>query len=221
MGRITMNYQAVVFDLDGTLLNTVEDIAFAMNTVLARHNLPLHSVADYHYFIGKGLANLVRVTVPEPQRTAELLELYLAEIMEEYAKSLDTKTKPYAGIAELLTGLTEKGIRLAILSNKTHCFMPEVVKTYFSQWSFELVFGARPGIPIKPNPYSALEIAELLQLQPQQIVYLGDTDIDMQTAIRAGMFAVGAEWGFRSKEELIQHGAQLVIAQPCSLLELF
>ena len=216
-----MKYQAVIFDLDGTLLNTAADIAFAMNSVLERHNLPLHSVTDYHYFIGKGLANLVRVSVPEAQRTPALLDGYLAEVMAAYAQSLDDNTKPYSGISDLLNGLTAKGIRRAILSNKAHQFMAETIALHFSPWSFTAVLGARPGIPIKPNPGSALEIAELMNLSPEQIVYLGDSDVDMQTATNAGMFAVGAAWGFRHRDELIQSGAQLVIDAPQRLLALF
>lgn len=219
---ICMNYQAVIFDLDGTLLNTVEDIAFAMNTVLRRHNLPTFSVTDYHHFIGGGLTNLVYQTVPESIRKQEdLMDTYLAELINEYSKCIDQHTKPYTGIYELLDKLMTKNILLAILSNKDHQFMGKTIATHFAKWSFTAVFGARPGIPSKPNPQGALEIAAIMQLEPNQIAYVGDSDVDMQTATRAGMYPVGVLWGFRSKNELLHHGAKLVIEHPNELLKIF
>lgn len=216
-----MKFAAVIFDLDGTLLNTVEDIAFAMNLVLTRNNFPTHDVTEYRYFVGGGLTNLVYQTIPESARKPELINQYLEQVMEEYTKCLDSKTKPYAGITQMLDELSTKHITLAILSNKDHRFMDEVVATHFAKWSFKVVFGARANIPTKPHPQSALEIAQIMQLEPKQIVYVGDTDVDMQTATRAGMYAVGAAWGFRTKKELLDNGAKLIIQHPIELLQLF
>lgn len=216
-----MKFSAVIFDLDGTLLNTVEDIAYAMNLVLSRNNYPTHTVDKYNYFVGGGLYNLVFQTIPQDQREPAILNRLLEEVMAEYTKCIDTKTKPYAGINELLDNLSDKGIILAILSNKAHQFMEDIVKSHFAKWNFSLVFGARPGVPTKPNPQSAIEIANLMNLSPEQIVYVGDTDVDMKTATSAKMFAVGAAWGFRTEDELLENGARIVIHHPRELLTLF
>ncbi len=217
---MTNTYNAVIFDLDGTLLDTVEDLAFAMNSVLRKHGFPTHDISDYRYFVGGGLANLVYQTIPSDMRQPSLIEIYLYDLMHEYSKSMDAKTKPYPGITQLLDGLTTKNIHLAILSNKDHQFMDAIVKTHFNNWLFKVVFGARNGVPTKPNPQSALEIASIIDIDPQNIIYVGDTDIDMKTATRAGMYPVGAAWGFRTQEELIANGAKMIIQHPTDLLSL-
>lgn len=217
-----MNYKAVIFDLDGTLLNTVEDIAFAMNTVLSNHNFPTYNIEAYNYLIGGGLTNLVYQTVPDfikPQK--DLIYKYLEELMTEYTKCIDQHTKPYAGISELLDELSNKKIHLAILSNKDHTFMDKIAMQHFNRWSFQAIYGARQGVPHKPNPQSALEISNIIGLPPKQIIYVGDTDVDMQTATRAGMYAVGVTWGFRTEKELLENGAKTIIHHPQELLQIF
>lgn len=217
----TNQYKAVVFDLDGTLLDTVQDIANAMNSVLERHGFPLHDIASYRRFIGNGIPKLVYRALPSEVSESVHYSKLLAEVIDEYSKHLDIHTKLYPGIDELLTELVKMGIRLAILSNKDDSFMDEVVATYLSQWEFEVVFGARANTPVKPDPYSGLEIAELMKLQPAEFIFLGDTSVDMLTANNAGMHAVGAAWGFRGREELYANGAELVIDFPTDLLQLF
>ena len=214
-------YETVIFDLDGTLLDTVGDIAYAMNAVLEKFKLPTHSVRDYKYLVGRGLTHLVKVSLPAEQRSEELQAACLEQLLEEYSRSLNTKTCLYSGIAELLDGLAAKKVRLAILSNKAQQFMPEVVEHYLSTWHFEFIYGARAGIPVKPDPTSARMILQELGLAPEQVVYLGDTDVDMQTATGAGLFAVGACWGFRDADELSANGAQLLLDKPQDLLQLF
>lgn len=214
-------FKAVVFDLDGTLLDTIQDIANAMNTVLQRYDFPVHDLNSYRFFIGSGIAKLVERALPSDISESTKYPKLVEEFLEEYALHLDKFTAPYNGIVELLDGLTQLGVPLAILSNKADEFMDEVVSSHFAKWSFVVVMGARYGLPTKPDPYSAFEIAEIMQLQPSEIVYLGDSDIDMQTAVNAGMYGVGAAWGFRSVEELSANGANLVIQHPCELLNLF
>lgn len=214
-------FKAVVFDLDGTLLDTIKDIANAMNLVLSRYNFPVHDLNSYRFFIGSGIAKLVERALPSDISESAKYPKLVEEFLEEYALHLDKFTAPYEGIVELLDELTKLGVPLAILSNKADEFMDEVVSNYFSRWSFSVVFGARYGMPTKPDPYSAFEIAEIMKLQPSEMVYLGDSDIDMQTAVNAGMYGVGAAWGFRSAEELSANGANLVIQHPSELLNLF
>lgn len=211
----------MIFDLDGTLLNTLDDIGSATNTVLKRHNLAEYPLAEYRYFIGKGIYRLVYQVLPEELRTEETLQKIFQEVLDEYAKNLDIHTKPFAGIPELLDELTYRHIRMAILSNKAHELMDEVVNNHFAKWDFEVVFGARKNVPTKPNPQSAFEILEIMQLNAEEVVYIGDTDVDMQTANNAGFYAVGASWGFRTPEELKSNGAKLIIEKPQDLIELF
>lgn len=216
-----MSYKAVIFDLDGTLLNTIGDIANPVNIVLARRGYPVHELDDYRYFIGDGIGQLVHRALPPEVAESSKYPTILAEVKTEYQLNLNKSTVPYQGIEELLDGLTAKGILLNILSNKAHEFMDEVVDNFFTKWQFELVFGARKGLPLKPNPHSVLEMIDLLQLEPEDIVYVGDSDVDMLTANSAGVFAVGVAWGFRGRQELLAHGADLVIDHPQELLQLF
>ena len=215
-----MNYRAVIFDLDGTLLDSLEDLADSMNSVLARQSFPVHAVEKYRYFVGDGIAELVRRVLPENQRDAAMVAENIRWMSAEYEQRWDKKTKPYPGIAELLDTLTGAGLNLAVLSNKPDAFTKIMVPALLPGWQFEPILGARPGVPVKPDPQAALEIAAQLALSPTEILYLGDTATDMLTANAAGMLAVGVAWGFRTVEELQQNGAQQIIHKPTELLQL-
>lgn len=216
-----MKYKAVVFDLDGTLLDTIGDIANPVNIVLKRYGYPTHEISAYREFIGDGIGQLVYRALPSDVAESALYNKILADAWHEYQIHLNRSTVPYAGIYELLDGLAAKDIKLNILSNKAHEFMAEVVDHYFANWDFEMVIGARRGLPLKPDPYSLLEIIEELKIDPSECVYVGDSDVDMQTATGAGAYAVGVNWGFRGREELLANGANLVIEHPTELLKLF
>jgi phosphoglycolate phosphatase len=215
------NFKAVVFDLDGTLLDTIDDLGNSMNTVLASMGYPLHTIPEYKYFIGKGLRNLVTSVLPPEARDEKTIEHCLDKMFQEYGGRWGEMTLPYPGITELLDELTSRGIHLAILSNKAHLITMKVFDKYLSRWTFDAVFGERPGIPRKPDPTVAFEIIEMMQIPAGEIVYLGDSGSDMETANSAGMYAVGALWGFRNAEELMEHGAKLMIQTPEELLKLF
>jgi phosphoglycolate phosphatase len=215
-----MNYKAVIFDLDGTLLDSLEDLADSMNAVLESAGFPVHDVESYKYFVGDGMEKLVFRTLPEKHRDAGTIAKYTEKMKEEYSRRWNVKTKPYKGIAELLDMLTDKAIHMAVLSNKPDNFTKLIIKELLPKWNFRAVYGQRKSIPRKPDPSGALEIAGILGLQPREILYLGDTGTDMKTASNAGMYAVGALWGFREKEELIANGARAVINKPLDLLNL-
>ncbi|RLA90014.1 MAG: HAD family hydrolase [Deltaproteobacteria bacterium] len=215
-----MRYQAVIFDLDGTLLDTLADLAASMNHVLARFGLPTHAVEAYKYFVGGGMENLARRALPEERRDETTVAQCFAALMADYNQRWIEHTHPYPGIPELLEGLTARRIRMTILSNKPDDFSKMCVAQLLSDWQFELVVGVRPEGPIKPDPAGALEIAAALKLPPSAFLYLGDTSTDMQTATAAGMFAVGALWGFRTAQELTSNGARVLIARPPELLDL-
>lgn len=216
-----MNFRAVVFDLDGTLLNTIDDLGDSMNTVLKSLGYPALTIADYKVIVGKGLRNLVTMSLPAEYRDKNTVDLCFERMFNEYGKRWGEKTLPYPGISELLDGLTAKGIKLAVLSNKAHNITVQIAEKFLMQWKFEAIFGERPGKPRKPDPASALEIINILDIPAAEIIYLGDSGSDMETALAAGMFPIGALWGFRDESELTAHGAKSIIQSPVELLEFF
>ncbi len=214
-----MKHEGIIFDLDGTLADTLEDLADSMNRVLALEGLPVHSYDSYRYFIGKGVTNLVAETLPQEKRTEEHIARCYDMIIADYRKHCLVKTQLYNGIAEALRLLRGSGMKMAVFSNKPDELTKKIVEALAGADNFEMVLGARPDIPRKPDPAGAILICRHFGIAPGSILYLGDTDIDMMTANNAGMFAVGALWGFRTKEELLGSGARAVIAHPRELLE--
>jgi phosphoglycolate phosphatase len=215
-----LKYPGIIFDLDGTLLDTIEDLADSMNQVLMDLGFPTHTLGAYKYFVGEGVEALIRRALPDGPLRPELLDQCLGALREEYSRRWKNKTRPYPGIPELLDHLTGLGFRMAILSNKLDHFTQIMVAGLLPRWRFEPVFGARPTVPRKPDPAGALEIAEALCLAPEQFIYLGDTGIDMKTASAAGMTPVGVLWGFRPADELSAQGARWLIEKPGDLVSL-
>lgn len=215
-----MTYRAVLFDLDGTLLDTIDDLADSMNAALAGLGCAGHNVAAYKYFVGDGVVNLALRALPEDRRDDATVNACVTAMRAEYGRRWANKTRPYPGIPELLDGLVSRGIRMAILSNKPDDFTKMTVGRLLSRWRFDAVAGAHPNGPKKPDPSAALEIVLQVKVPAEEFLYLGDTNTDMQTAIASGMFPVGALWGFRTADELMAHGAQVLIADPRELLGL-
>lgn len=208
-------YQAVLFDLDGTLTNTLEDIAFAMNRSLRLHGLPEYPVEAYRYLVGNGARVLARRAVGEHAELAESVQQTYQAYYQEH--SLE-RTRPYDGVPELLQALQARGVKLCVFSNKPHADTCRVVQHYFPQVDFAVVRGQMEGVPVKPDPAGALAAAEQMNVAPEDVLYLGDTDVDMHCALRAGMHPVGAAWGFRDARELQEAGAERVIQHPMDLL---
>jgi len=213
--------RAVLFDLDGTLLDTLEDLADAVNAALAALGFPEHSVAAYRYFVGDGVETLMRRALP-PAAAADGSQLSRAVDLQraEYRRRWHAKTRPYPGVPDLLGELERRGIRMAVLSNKPDAFVGEMVRHFFPAVRFEVARGARPGVAVKPDPGSALGIAAEMGVPAADFLYLGDTNTDMRTAIGAGMTPVGALWGFRTEEELRASGAEVLISRPADLVGL-
>lgn len=215
-----MKYRAVLFDLDGTLLDTLEDLGHAVNKSLCHLEFPQHEIVAYKHFVGEGREDLAARVLPEEKRDAATVGRLLHHINEEYSRNWADHTCPYEGIPALLDGLTAKDIHLTIFSNKPHHFADLMVSTFLSNWRFAIVVGALPSVPKKPDCAAALNIARQLDIEPSEFLYLGDTGIDMKTAVAAGMYPVGALWGFRTAEELKEGGAKVLIERPIDLLDL-
>jgi len=213
-------FKAVIFDLDGTLVNSLEDLADSMNIVLGNYHFPTHELQDYKHLTGKGIRNLVRDALPQGNNDEELINKCFDSMIDVYSNNCVNKTKPYDGITELLDELVLRKMKLAVFSNKADEFTKKIVLNIFSKWNFKEVIGLTDETYRKPNPQTALLISENLDVNPENMIYLGDTGIDMQTANNAGMYAVGVLWGFRTKEELISNGAKCVLNKPLDLIEI-
>ncbi len=214
------DYKAVLFDLDGTLLDTIEDLTDSMNVALAACGFGQRSVAECKHFVGDGVLNFVLRALPKDARKKETLEKMVETYRKDYGERWAVKTRAYDGVAEMLDGLAAKGFKLAVLSNKPDEFTRLMVAKMLGGWKFDSVCGERKGIPKKPDPMAAVSIARTLATPVEQFLYLGDTDTDMQTAVCAGMYPVGALWGFRTADELLANGAQKLIERPQELLKL-
>lgn len=226
-----MRLDALIFDLDGTLADSLADIGGAMNRLLATHGLPPQALDLYRQYVGEGAEALVRRTFLTalgrdwktsedvtgfPGALAELTEAY----RQQYAAIEHEASKPYPGIEAMLDGVVARGRRMAVLSNKRDDFTRHLVAHRFARWPFVDVRGEQDGVPRKPNPIAALELALALNVLPERIGFVGDTPIDVGTAKNAGMVPIGVLWGFRSREELQAAGARTLLERPEALLDL-
>lgn len=209
----------LIFDLDGTLLNTIKDLALSCNHTLKKYGFPEHTEDQYRYFVGNGMTKLVERALPESQRNPQYIEQFRDEFFDYYSSHKEDHTTPYEGIPELLHTLQEKRYKLAVASNKIHEATQELVRKFFPEIHFEAVYGQRPNVPPKPNPKIIEDILNDLQSSPEETLLIGDSSIDMQTSVNAGIKGIGVQWGFRTKEELILNGAIYTVKNPSQVLE--
>jgi len=209
-----------MFDLDGTLVDTVEDIAAAVNAALAALGFPMRKSEEMHRMVGNGMRNLIVRAVPEGTGPAVVDEC-AKKATEAYAEKPAVSTRPYPGVEALLDGLEARGVPFSIISNKPDALTRLVVDAVFPGRRFSAVHGERSGVPRKPDPSAALSLAALMGVGPEEVVYLGDSDVDMITAKNAGFLAFGAAWGFRGRKELESAGADRIIERAEELLSLF
>lgn len=212
--------ELVIFDLDGTLLDTIGDLAVACNASLALRGLPQHSYEKYCGYVGNGVMRLVERALPEELRTPHTVASLRADFVKYYTEHIDTYTKPYAGIAELVEELVRRDVRVAVASNKFQAGVEKLVGLYFPQVAFAAVLGQREGVPLKPDPAVAEEILSRTGVPRERVLYVGDSGIDMLTAQAAGLRSVGVTWGFRKREELAQAGAQHIVDRPEQIIGL-
>jgi phosphoglycolate phosphatase len=215
--------KAVIFDLDGTLLDTIEDITVASNRVYGPRGLGRFTNDEMKTLVGEGAEELIRRVFAWRGRSAPS-ERVIAEILDEYRRAYQAcwheHSRPYDGVPEVLAELRRRGLKTAVLSNKSDIYTGRMTSALLPGHRFDFVRGAKPGVPLKPDPAPALALAADLGVPPGECAFVGDTDVDMATAKASGMLAVGALWGFRTADELRRHGADTLIKAPADLLDL-
>lgn len=212
--------QLVIFDLDGTLLNTINDLGNAANYALEQHGFPTHDLSAYPFFVGNGVNLLLERVLPEDARTARNVERLRNKFVEYYGQHLTDTTVPYHGIPELLETLVKMGIKLAVASNKYQSAVDRLVNTMFPDIKWCAIEGQKEGIPTKPDPSIVFDILGNNPTPKADVLYVGDSGVDMDTARRAAVESVGVTWGFRPEKELRQHYADNIIHKPVELLSL-
>ncbi|BEG97979.1 HAD family hydrolase [Bacteroides sedimenti] len=210
----------VIFDLDGTLLNTIADLAQSTNYALKECGFPEHEEEEYKYFVGNGIYKLFERALPESEKSEENIANVRKHFLIHYGVHNMDHSCPYPGIMNLLENLHKKGLKLAVASNKYQAATERLIKHYFSEIPFVAVFGQREGVKAKPDPTIVEDILAIFPVDKKDVLYVGDTGIDMQTALNAGITAAGVTWGFRQRAELEQYSPAYIVNQAEEILEL-
>lgn len=208
----------VIFDLDGTLLNTIEDLGQAANYALERNGYATHSMASYPYFVGNGVRRLVTRVLPEDARDDENVDRVLGDFMKYYDEHCIDYTKPYNGMPELLQDLRDMGVMMAVASNKYQQAVSKIIPHYFPDINFIAIEGQKDGVNVKPDPSIVFSILAQARVPKADALYIGDSGVDMETARRACIDSVGVTWGFRSKKELVEYQADVIVNNPVDIL---
>lgn len=210
----------VIFDLDGTLLNTIEDLGNAANYALSLNGYPTHSLASYPFFVGNGVRNLIRKALPDDTRTDSIIESLLKDFKEYYNEHNTDCTKPYDGIEELLRNLQDNGVKIAVASNKYQQATEKIIAHYFGDIDFVAVYGQREGVNVKPDPSVVFSILSDAKVPKSEVLYVGDSGVDMETARRACVDSVGVTWGFRSEKELNEYHADMIVNKASDIFDI-
>ena len=211
--------KAVIFDLDGTLVNSLEDLAISTNYALNLFGFPIHETDKYKYFIGDGMQKLIERVLPEDNRDSETKTKVFDAFINYYSKHYLDKTVAYEGIHNVIKTLKQDGIKIAVVSNKADKMAKIVVEKIFGD-IFDFVVGKRDGYPTKPDPKLTLEVIDILGVKPEDCAFVGDSGMDMAASVNAGCIGIGALWGFRTKEELQSNGADYVAQQPLEIIDI-
>lgn len=203
-----------IFDLDGTLLNTLEDLADSANHVLSAHHFPTHPVDAYRYFVGNGMPTLIHRILPAEYRDTEVYQTCFNEFLEYYTLHMHDKTTVYEGLSEVLETLQQQHVKLAVATNKVHSALAPLMANYFPSVRWDALFGQREGIPVKPDPQIVYDILAATGCTKEETLYFGDTAVDMDTAHAAGLKAVGVLWGYRPRAELEEAKAEIILEKP-------
>lgn len=210
----------VIFDLDGTLLNTIADLAAAANHALQVNGFPTHAPEAYPYFVGNGVRKLLWRVLPEEARSDEMIDRLMVDFKEYYGEHLYVHTQPYNGISELLQQLRANDVQIAVASNKYQAAVNRLIDHFFGDLHWAAIWGQREGIPVKPDPSIVFGILSEVPTPKAKVLYVGDSGVDMTTARRAGVTSVGVNWGFRSEQELRDNYADHIVADPRRILRL-
>ncbi|MGL5636074.1 MAG: HAD family hydrolase [Bacteroidales bacterium] len=210
----------VIFDLDGTLLNTIEDLAVSTNYALTKHGFPEHPISAYNFFVGNGIRKLVERALPENKRDESTVKTVLKDFISYYDKHSTELTRPYDGVKDLMAQLTKAGVSMAVASNKYQTATEELVEKYFGDFDFVKVLGQRDGVAPKPDPVIVEDILEEINVEKESVLFVGDSGVDMQTAINANVSSVAVSWGFRPMSELNQFSPNFTINSPNELLSI-
>lgn len=201
-----------IFDLDGTLLNTVEDLGNATNYALTQCGFPIHPTDAYYQMVGRGIYNLFRAAIPSEYATEDNVQRMASYFIPYYDTHKCDCTRPYDGIPEMLKTITDRGVRLAVASNKYQDGAEKLVHHFFGEYDFVRILGQREGQPIKPDPAIVDQVlAEVPSVTKSETVYVGDSNVDMQTGLNAGVRTVGVSWGFRTREELAAYTPSAIV----------
>lgn len=210
----------VIFDLDGTLLNTIEDLGQAANYALERNGYATHSMASYPYFVGNGVRRLMTRVLPEDARDDATIDRVLGDFLEYYDEHCIDFTKPYDGMPDLLQDLGALGVDVAVASNKYQKAVTKIISHYFPNINFVAVEGQKDGVNVKPDPSIVFSILAQARVLKADCLYVGDSGVDMETARRACIDSVGVTWGFRSKKELVEYHADVIVNNPVEILSI-
>ncbi|MBQ0083801.1 MAG: HAD family hydrolase [Clostridiales bacterium] len=211
--------EAVIFDLDGTLVNSLLDLANASNFALSFYGFPTHETEKYKYFVGNGIPKLIYRITPKDKRDEATLNKISEKFFENYNVHYADNTYVYSGIKELIAKLKETGIKTAVVTNKAHAAAIEVINSLLPD-TFDLVLGQRPEIPTKPDPTLTLMAMEKLEVKPDECIFMGDSGMDVKTGVNSGALPVGVLWGYRKEDELLENGAKYIIENPGELIKI-
>ncbi len=216
-----MKYSLAIFDMDGTILNTLDDMTDSLNEILQRYKLPLHTVEEVRFMVGNGIPKLIERALADGKANPDY-EKILADFIAYYEKHCAIKTAPYAGVVDCIKALREKGIKIAVNTNKVEPAAIALCNDYFPGL-FDIISGSRPGMPPKPAPDGIYEILQRAGMDGksdgQKAVFIGDSDVDMQTGTNAGLDVIGVDWGFRGRDFLREHGAEVIMMSASELAE--
>ena len=216
-----MKYSLAIFDMDGTILNTLDDMTDSLNFILGKYNLPLHTVDEVRFMVGNGIPKLIERAIPDGRANADFDKI-LSDFIAYYEEHCAIKTAPYAGIPEAIKKLRKAGIKIAVNTNKVEPAAIALCDDYFPGL-FDIISGSRPGMPPKPAPDGIYEILKRAGMdgksEGQRAVFIGDSDVDMQTGTNAGLDVIGVDWGFRGKKFLQEHGARVIMMTAAELAD--
>jgi phosphoglycolate phosphatase len=213
-----MKYKAAIFDLDGTLVDSLADLADATNYALALFGQPCRDLQAFRQMVGEGTRTLISRALEADKQ--HLVDKVLEKMREKYTQICLNKTKPYKKLPKIVAELSQKGVKLAVLTNKDQKMAERIVTNFFDDY-FDLIMGTTDSIIVKPYPAKTLQILDKFKVKPNETIFIGDSSIDMQTAKNCGIFSAGVSWGFRSIDELMQNGADVIVNEPCQIINLF